>query len=154
MGKLQSFGRVTMPRVALWFFAVAPIYVLIGMSLGIYMGASEDMSLFPAHAHINLIGWVTMALYGTFYALARDASRKLAWTTFWLNNIGIVVLFPSLVMVLKFGPLPAYLVPLVISEFLVFGGMLCFTASVWGVLLRSKESDTRMPSGLSAEPAE
>jgi len=95
-----------MPRVALWFFAVAPIYVLIGMSLGIYMGASEDMSLFPAHAHINLIGWVTMALYGTFYALARDASRKLAWTTFWLNNIGIVVLFPSLVMVLKFGPLP------------------------------------------------
>src|SRR5437588_12990110 len=53
--------EVPMPRVALWFFALAPVYVLIGMSLGIYMGASEDHSLYPAHAHLNLIGWVTMA---------------------------------------------------------------------------------------------
>jgi hypothetical protein len=143
-----------MPRVALWFFAVAPIYVLIGMCLGIYMGASEDHSLYPAHAHLNLIGWATMGLYGTFYALARDASRKLAWTTFWLNNLGIVVMFPSLAMVLKFGELPTYLVPLVISEFLVLGAMLCFVASVWGVLLRSKPAETRLQSGLRAEPAE
>ena len=57
-------------------------------------------------------------------------------------------------MVLKYGESPAYLVPLVISEFLVLGALLCFTASVWGVLRRSKESDTRIPSGLSAEPAE
>jgi len=28
--------------------AVAPIYVLIGMSLGIYMGAANDFSLAPA----------------------------------------------------------------------------------------------------------
>ena len=66
-----------MPRVSLWFFAVAPIYVLIGMGFGIFMGASQDFTLAPAHAHLNLIGWVTMALYGTFYALAREASKKL-----------------------------------------------------------------------------
>ena len=75
-----------MPRVALWFFAVAPIYVLVGMGFGIFMGATENFTLAPAHAHLNLIGWVTMALYGTFYALAREASQKLAWATFWLNN--------------------------------------------------------------------
>jgi hypothetical protein len=143
-----------MPRVALWFFAVAPVYVLIGMSLGIYMGASEDHSLYPAHAHLNLIGWATMALYGTFYALARDASRKLAWTTFWLNNAGIVLMFPSLALVLKFGELPIYLVPLVVSEFFVLGAMLCFTASVWGVLLRGKQAEPRIASGFSPEPAE
>ena len=143
-----------MPRVALWFFAVAPIYVLIGMCLGVYMGASGDTSLYPAHAHLNLIGWVTMALYGTFYGLARDTSPKLAWITFWLNNTGIILMFPSLAMVLKFGELPTYLVPLVISEFLVLGAMLCFTASVWRVLLRSKQDEPRIASGLSAEPAE
>ena len=65
-----------MPRVSLWFFAVAPIYVLIGMGFGIFMGATENFTLAMAHAHLNLIGWVTMALYGTFYALAREASTS------------------------------------------------------------------------------
>lgn len=125
-----------MPRVALWFFAIAPLYVVIGMSLGIYMGASDDHSLYPAHAHLNLIGWVTMALYGTFYALARDASPKLAWTTFWLNNAGVVVMIPSLALVLKFGEQAQYILPLAVSEFLALAAVLCFTASVWQVLLR------------------
>ena len=129
-----------MPRVAPWFFAMAPIYGLIGMGLGIFMGAKGDFSLGPAHAHLNLIGWVTMALYGTFYALAPDASRKLAWATFWLNNVGIIVLFPSLVMVLKVGESSPALVPLVVSEFIVVGGMACFILSVWSVLLKSKRT--------------
>ncbi len=130
-----------MPRVALWFFAIAPLYVLIGMSLGIYMGASDDHSLYPAHAHLNLIGWVTMALYGTFYALARDASSKLAWTTFWLNNVAVVIMVPSLALVLKFGEQPQYILPLAISEVLALGAMLCFTVSVWQVLLKTARAD-------------
>lgn len=140
-----------MPRVALWFFAIAPLYVLVGMSLGIYMGASDDHSLYPAHAHLNLIGWVTMALYGTFYALARDASSRLAWTTFWLNNVAVVVMFPSLALVLKFGEQPQYILPLAISEFLALGAMLCFTISVWQVLLKSTRTDS---VSFRAAPAE
>ena len=31
--------------------------------------------MMPAHAHLNLLGWVTMALYGTFYALTQPACR-------------------------------------------------------------------------------
>lgn len=140
-----------MPRVALWFFAIAPLYVVIGMSLGIYMGASDDHSLYPAHAHLNLIGWVTMALFGTFYALARDASPKLAWTTFWLNNAGVAVMFPSLALVLKFGEQPQYILPLAVSEFLVLAAMLCFTASVWQVLLKQAPAGV---TSLRATPAE
>jgi len=132
-----------MPRVSLWFFAVAPVYVLIGMSLGIFMGASGDHSLYPAHAHMNLLGWVTLALFGTFYALARDASQKLAWTTFYLMNAGLVIMIPSLSMVLKFGELPQYIVPLTISEFLAIGGMASFAFSVWGVLRRAMRNDVQ-----------
>jgi hypothetical protein len=127
-----------MPRVALWFFAVAPIYVLIGMGFGIYMGATTDFTLAPAHAHLNLIGWVTMALYGTFYAVAKDASKRLAWLTFWLNNVAISVMFPSLAMVLRGGEQSPFVMPLVVSEFLVFGAMLCFAISVWQIVLASK----------------
>jgi hypothetical protein len=126
-----------MPRIALWFFAVAPIYVLIGMGFGIYMGASMDFSLAPAHAHLNLIGWVTMAIYGTFYALAKDASRLLARITFWLNNVGVCIMFPSLAMVIRFGDQSSFILPLIISELLALGAMLCFATSVWQVVLKS-----------------
>ena len=132
-----------MSRVALWFFAMAPIYVLIGMGFGIFMGATADFSLAPAHAHLNLIGWVTMALYGTFYALARDASKRLAWITFWLNNVATTIMFPSLAMVLRGGEQSSFVLPLIISEFLAFGAMACFAISVWQVLLRSEKSEPR-----------
>ena len=126
-----------MPRISLWFFAVAPVYVLIGMGFGIYMGASMNFTLAPAHAHLNLIGWVTMALYGTFYGLAREASQKLAWTVFWLNNAAASIMFPSLAMVLTQGENSPFLAPLIVSEFLALGGMLCFAFSVWGVLMKT-----------------
>src|SRR5882757_3768167 len=129
-----------MPRVSLWFFAVAPIYVLIGMGFGMYMGASNNFTLAPAHAHLNLIGWVTMALYGTFFALARDASKKLAWAVFWLNNAGAAIMFPSLAMVLIQGESSPFLLPLIVSEFLALGAMLCFAFSVWSVLAKSAQA--------------
>jgi len=133
-----------MPRVSLWFFAVAPIYVLIGMGFGIFMGATENFTLAMAHAHLNLIGWVTMALYGTFYALAREASQKLAWTVFWLNNAGAAIMFPSLSMVLTFGDGSPFLLPLIVSEFLALGAMLCFAFSVWSVLMKSAAAPSRV----------
>jgi len=140
-----------MPRVALWFFAIAPIYVLLGMALGLYMGGSNDLSLYPAHAHLNLIGWVTMALCGTFYALARDASLKLAWTTFWLNNVAVVIMIPSLALMLKLGQQPQYVLPLAIGGFLALGAVLCFTVSVWQILLKSARTDTAHAVAASAE---
>lgn len=130
-----------MPRVSLWFFAMAPLYVLVGMSLGIFMGASQDFALAPAHAHLNLIGWVTMALYGTFYALAKDASNRLAWITFWLNNVAITIMFPSLAVVLKQGEQSPFVAPLVVSEFMGLAAMLCFAISVWQVLLRTQKGE-------------
>jgi len=132
-----------MPRVSLWFFAVAPIYVLIGMGFGIFMGATMNFTLAPAHAHLNLIGWVTMALYGTFYALAREASQKLAWTVFWLNNAAASIMFPSLAMVLTQGDSSPFILPLIASEFLAFGAMACFAISVWSVLMKSAETSSR-----------
>ena len=141
-----------MPRVSLWFFAVAPLYVLIGMGTGIFMGATDNFTLAPAHAHLNLIGWVTMALYGTFYGLAREAPKKLAWATFWLNNVGVALMFPSLGMVLTFGMRSNFLVPLIVSEFIAFAAMACFAVSVWMVLLKS--ADARTSAAFRPSPAE
>ena len=48
-------------------FRIAVLFVLTGMAIGIGMAASHDHSLMPAHAHINLIGWVTQFLISLFY---------------------------------------------------------------------------------------
>src|SRR5690348_15436275 len=68
----QRLGRGAMPRVSAAFFVTGGLLLLSGMMLGEYMGAHENFTLSPLHAHINLLGWVTLALYGTFYTLTKD----------------------------------------------------------------------------------
>ena len=81
-----------MPKVALAFFTVAPVYVLIGMLWGGYMGMTGDHTMSPAHAHLNLLVFVQMGIFGAFYALAAGKySEKLAWINFWLSNAGVLM---------------------------------------------------------------
>ena len=61
-------------RLAYFCFVAAALCGLSGMSLGIWMGMHEDFTLAPVHAHINLLGWVTLALYGSITA-ASSAPR-------------------------------------------------------------------------------
>lgn len=50
-------------------FYAAVVAVLVGMSWGIVMAISQDHSTMPAHAHLNLLGWVSLFLFGIFYRL-------------------------------------------------------------------------------------
>lgn len=75
------------------FFKVASVYFVIAIILGIIMGIRHDFSLTSVHAHLNLLGWVSMALFGTIYYLYPAAgSSKLATIHFWLHNIGVPVM--------------------------------------------------------------
>ena len=58
-------------------FQAAVLFVLVGMLWGIKMAISNDHSPFPAHAHLNLLGWVSLFLFGIYYRLnpALDRSR-------------------------------------------------------------------------------
>jgi len=49
------------------FLRIAVVYVLAGMALGIFMAMSDDHSQMPTHAHMNLMGWASMALYAVVY---------------------------------------------------------------------------------------
>lgn len=127
-----------MPRVSAAFFAIGVLYLLMGMMWGMHMGASEDFSMMPAHAHLNLLGWVTMAIYGTFYALTHASlSPKLAWTNFGLAAGGVAVMIPSLALYL--GGRDAKFIPgLVAGEILTVLSLLVFAVSVWRELMRPR----------------
>ena len=78
-----------MPRVSAAFFMTGALCLLIGMCWGMAMAATENFALAPAHAHLNLLGWVTMSIYGTFYALTRETmSPRLAWINYRLRHPG------------------------------------------------------------------
>ena len=130
-----------MPRVSAAFFAVAALLLLGGMALGQYMGATENFQLAPVHAHINLLGWVTMALYGTFYALTRGTmSDGLAWTNFVLSTVGVLTMIPTLTMLLtsgdsaKWGPIAG------VTGGIAMLGLLVFMISVFRELFRKRSA--------------
>jgi hypothetical protein len=105
------------------------------------MGEANDFTLAPAHAHLNLLGWVTMALYGTFYALARDSLPvKLAWSNFVVSTLGVLVMIPALGLYLAGGNDPRYIPGMVVGEVLTVLGMLLFAVAVARELMRSRVS--------------
>jgi hypothetical protein len=82
------------------FFSVGALCVMGGMIWGSVMGSSQDFTMAPAHAHLNLLGWASLALMGTFYALSGRGGR-LGWINFGLSTAGLAVMVPFLVMVLN-----------------------------------------------------
>lgn len=87
-----------MKASSLSFFA-AMIAVLVGMSWGIVMAISQDHSAMPAHAHLNLLGWVSLFLFGIFYRLhpALENSR-IALTQVHVWIIGTILLTVGVAM--------------------------------------------------------
>ncbi len=88
-----------MNRMAGLFIKAAVVYGVIGLALGVYMGATHDLSLLTVHSHLGLLGWVTLAICAMYYQLIPDAAeRALAKVHFWTANIGLIVLSGSLVL--------------------------------------------------------
>ncbi|CAI8892332.1 Cytochrome-c oxidase [Pseudomonas sp. IT-P44] len=89
------------PRPRTWF-RLAALYFAIGVMLGVAMGASGDHSLFAVHAHVNLLGWVSMALFGIIGTAHPSITEgRAAAAQFWMYNIGVPVMLGALTLRLK-----------------------------------------------------
>jgi hypothetical protein len=129
------------------FLRTAVIYVLAGMSLGIFMALSNDHSQMPTHAHMNLLGWASMALYAVVYRVWPEAARSpLASWHFWIANLGTLVVVIGVAGIMAgheqtFGPLAG------VGSILSLVGMLLFA-----VIVYTRVGVTRSLS-LGVEPA-
>jgi cbb3-type cytochrome oxidase subunit 1 len=80
------------------FVKIAVVYFLIGTVLGLVMGSADQFQYTSAHAHINLLGWASLAIIGVIYKVFPEiADNKLARVHFWLHNIGLPLLVVSMV---------------------------------------------------------
>jgi hypothetical protein len=74
-------------------FRAAVLLVIVGMLWGIVMGISEDHSTMPAHAHLNLLGWVSLFLFGIYYHLHPAIDRSgLASLQVWVWIAGTIIM--------------------------------------------------------------
>jgi hypothetical protein len=117
-----------MPRVSKAFFLIAALCGLAGMFWGMHMGKSGDHSMAPAHAHLNLLGFVALSIMGGFYALPGTLKGGwLPWTNLVLSAsgaIGMAVILPGVLMRTTSGAvMPAVEIPIVL-------GMLLFIAAI------------------------
>jgi len=94
-------------RYTLWFIYACIVYSIIGFSWGALMGGISEFRHFVdhrlhgdlivrAHTHINLLGWVEMAIFGAiYYIIPRLVKRpiyslKLVKLHFYTHNLGLI----------------------------------------------------------------
>jgi membrane protein required for beta-lactamase induction len=83
------------------FFGAAAFYAMVGVTWGLAMSISKHHETYSAHAHLNLLGWVSLALMGTFYALlGQRVANWVKLANFVLSNVGVVCMISGLFMYL------------------------------------------------------
>jgi hypothetical protein len=129
-------------RVAYFCFVAAICAALAGMSLGIIMGMREDFSLAPAHAHLNLLGWVTMALYGLYHRGVERPSERLAWVQAGLGSLGSVLMAGGLAIYLGLG-IDRAVASVIAGSLMCLTSMVLFLAIVVGDFARAARKSHR-----------
>jgi len=73
-------------------FRGAMLLLLAGMLWGLQMAMTDDHSAFPAHAHLNLLGFVALFLFGIFYRLnPKVEANRLALPQVWIWIVSTVI---------------------------------------------------------------
>lgn len=86
-----------MSSITVWFIRWAMIYFLAAILLGLHMSVSGPVyPWMPIHTHFNLLGWMSMMIYGVGYHILPRFSGKPLWSDklataqLWLANIGLL----------------------------------------------------------------
>ena len=81
-------------------FQAGVLFVLAGMVWGLQMAISNDHSAFPAHAHLNLLGFVSLFLFGFYYRMHPSLDQSLvAFVQIWIWIAGTVVMAVGVALV-------------------------------------------------------
>ena len=119
-----------MPLVSRLYFRTGILFLMVGICVGLHMAISQDHSAIGAHAHINLLGWVTSALFGGYFALnPAKAAQRLALVQYGIYTVGVAVMAPSLYLMLTGHEAMEPVVAL--SSFVAFAGVFLFAIIVF-----------------------
>ncbi|MFQ5975163.1 MAG: cbb3-type cytochrome c oxidase subunit I [Candidatus Hydrothermarchaeales archaeon] len=133
------------------FFIAAVFYILVSCAFGVLMASGTLRQLLSkgylsfAHAHLALVGWVTITIMGAMYqmlpmlSLKELYSEKLGEIQFWTINLGIVGLFLSLIS--GFGPRSVLFIAFAV---ILLASVLLFTYEMFMTLLSKNKKSQKM----------
>jgi hypothetical protein len=76
--------------------------LVIGMGFGMWMGANQNFQFADAHAHWNLLGFVTSTLYGLIHRTHPGlAKSRLAWPQVGLHMVGVLCAGPGVILAIS-----------------------------------------------------
>lgn len=110
------------------YVALGALWLVLGMILGIVMGASENLLFTPVHAHINLVGFACHSVFGLAYRQwpSMKASR-LAPCQFWIFVIATPITLIGLAFTLTGGPV----LPTIVGSLGLVIGAALFCVLIW-----------------------
>ena len=110
------------------YVVIGALWLLIGMSLGIVMGASHNFQFMPLHAHIGLVGFACHSIFGLVYRQwpAMKVSA-LAPFQFWIFVLATPITLLGLYFTLSGGPE----LPTIIGSLGLLLGTTLFLVMIW-----------------------
>jgi hypothetical protein len=129
---------------------LAVVYLVIGMSLGVFMGMTHNFLFRSVHAHVNLLGWVSLALAAlVFHVFPETARTRLATVWFWTYNVCFPLGLGGLALVMaghKWAE-PA----LIVGQLGIWAAGVMFAINVlWTLRAKKSEPATMAPSPAAA----
>lgn len=122
-----------MNRLDLKFLLLGAVMLTAGVTLGVMMGIRHDFSLAPVHAHINLVGWASLSLFGIVYKLYPELARSRLAAIHFILAAPSALLFPIgiALSILYDRPLVA-----IVAAFLWLAGVVLFLIQMIGLAFR------------------
>ena len=111
---------------------VAAIFGLIGAGLGGHMAGSGSYALRPIHAHILVVGWLSLFSWAVYYKVFQPKNRILAGLHVYSAIVGAVGLTGGMAL---FNFKPAFLPEAVETAFYIGGGAILLLSFVFFCLL-------------------
>ncbi|NIX77707.1 hypothetical protein [Microvirga terricola] len=123
------------------FLRTGALAALCGIALGISMAIAQDHTLHSVHAHINLVGWASMFLFGLYYHVVPAADSKLAKIHYYVALPGFLVMIAGVTGIHLGKP---EMEPLAgVGSLLTLASMLIF---VWNVFATTKSVAASKPA--------
>lgn len=130
------------------FLKASIVWLGIGVTLGVGMAVHPQWIIYrPAHVHMNLLGFVTMMIYGVAYHVVprftghQLHARRVAEVQWWLANTGL------LLMVIGFclapHALPAAPIALGAGGVLSATAAYCFVYNIWRTIDGARKAPSR-----------
>jgi hypothetical protein len=110
------------------YVALGASWLLLGMMLGIVMGATNNFQFMPLHAHINLVGFACHAIFGMAYRHWPTMKKSsLASYRFWIFAAATPITLIGRVFTLSGGPE----LPTIIGSLGLLVGAALFCVLIW-----------------------